>query len=432
MSLRPDPSPQAGALPEVSRFLRGRGFRNLWASGAVESAGDEASRTLVPIIAVSMLGASAFDVGVINALGLSAFLVLGVPIGVWVDRMRKRRIMIAADLCRAAVIASLPAVYLFGALTIWHLFLAVAVISVADVFFTTAHSTFLPLIVRRNDLSEANARLQSAQTAVTVATPALSGALLRIAAAPLALFTASVSYTLSAVLIGRIKHVEFVPPTEGRPAPIIAAKEGISFTVRHPILRPLFLSGMIINTAAMFGNAASAVYALTVLGISPGVYAAVGAVSALGGLSGSVVAVPILRRFGIGRTKIVTSLAALPVISLLPLAGVLPYPPVIWVGVSGFGWASLIVMTSIAGSGITPRVTPARMLGSVTASSRLFVLGIMPVASLIGGAIAAWAGVVPVLWAWAAIAAVSALPIIFSPIRRWKNFPEELDVNMPD
>ncbi|HET8794939.1 MAG TPA: MFS transporter [Arthrobacter sp.] len=432
MSLRPSaPTPESNTSREGSWLLRRPEFRNLWASGALESAGDEASRTLVPIIAVSMLGAGAFDVGVINALGLSAFLVLGVPIGVWVDRMRKRRIMVAADLCRAAVIAALPAVYLFDALTIWHLFLAVALISVADVFFTTAHSTFLPLIVRGHDLSEANARLESAQTAVTVAMPALGGALIRIVAAPLVLLMASVSYLLSAVLIRRIKHDESVPQAEGRSVAGAAAKEGIFFTVRHPVLRPLFLSGMMINTAAMFGNAASAVYALTMLGISPAVFAALGAVSALGGLTGSLLAVPLLRRFGIGRTKIVTSMAALPVISLLPLAGVLPYPPVIWVGVSGFGWACLIVTTSVAGSGIAPRVTPSRMLGSVTASSRLFVLGIMPVASVVGGAIAAWAGVVPALWAWAAIAAASALPILFSPIRRWKSFPEEFDVNMP-
>lgn len=421
------PRPDAGAKP--ASLLRRPEFRRLWASGALESAGDEASRTLVPIIAVSMLGASAFDVGVINALGLSAFLILGLPIGVCVDRMRKRRIMITADLCRAVIVASLPVAYLLGSLTIWHLFIAVTLISVADVFFTTAHSTFLPAILNKSELNEANARLQSAQTTVTVGAPALSGALLRIVTAPFALLTASGAYLLSAILTGRIKHHEPVPAKEGRQAFWASAKEGLFFTVRHPHLRPLFLSGMIINTASMFGNAASAVYALSILGITPAAFAALGTFSALGGLTGSLTAMPLLRRLGIGRTKILASLASLPVIALFPLAEALPLSPVLWLGVSGFGWAYLIVTTSIAGSGITPRVTPTRMLGSVTASNRLFILGIMPIASLTGGALATWLGIIPVLWAWAIIAAASALPIIFSPLRHWTSFPDKFDIN---
>lgn len=422
-------TPASHPVTKPASLLRRSGFRRLWASGALESAGDEASRTLVPIIAVSMLGAGAFDVGVINALGLSAFLILGIPIGVWVDRMRKRRIMIAADLFRAAVIASLPAAYLWGSLTIWHLFIAVTLISVADVFFTTAHSTFLPTIVAKSELSEANARLQTAQTTVTTGTPALSGALLRFIAAPFALLTASGAYLLSAVLASRIEHHEPVPAKKGRGTFWASAKEGFFFTTRHQYLRPLLLSGMITNTASMFGNAASAVYAISVLGISPAVFAVLGTFSALGGLTGSLTAMPLLRRLGIGRTKIFSSLASLPVIALFPLAEVLPFSPAPWLAVSGFGWAYLIVTTSIAGSGITPRVTPARMLGSVTASNRLFVLGIMPLASLTAGALAVWLGVIPVLWAWAVIAAASALPIIFSPLRRWTIFPTELDLN---
>ncbi len=383
----------------------------------------------MPVIAVSMLGAGAFDVGVINALGLSAFLIIGLPVGVWVDRMRKRRVMIAADLCRAITIASLPVAYLCGFLTMWHVFAAVTLVSIADVFFTTAHSTYLPSIVTGDELDEANARLQSAQTTVTVGTPALSGALLRLVAAPLALFTASVSYLVSALLIGRIPHREPPPSNGSRQDFWASARLGISFTVRHPHLRPLFLSSMMTNTAAMFGNTASAVYALSVLEIGPGLYAALGTFSALGGLAGSLTAVPVLRRLGIGRTKIFACLISLPVIGLLPLAPVLPLHPAVWFALSGFGWAGLIVMSTVAGSGITPRVAPSAMLGSVTASNRLFVLGIMPIASLAGGALAAWVGVVPVLWAWAAIAAAASLPICFSPLRTWKRFPDELDVN---
>ena len=118
-------------------------FRKLWIASAFEGVGDEASRVVVPIVAVSMLGAGALDVGIINALGLSAFLVLGLPVGVWVDRLRRRRLMIAADVFRALVVLSVPVAFVTGALTMGHLLACVALISVGDVVFTTAHGAFV-------------------------------------------------------------------------------------------------------------------------------------------------------------------------------------------------------------------------------------------------------------------------------------------------
>ena len=113
-------------------------FRKLWIASAFEGIGDEASRVVIPIVAVSMLGAGSWEVGIINALGMSAFLVLGLPVGVWVDRLRRRRLMITADVFRAVVVLSVPAAFMAGAMTIGHLLVCVALISVADVVFTTA------------------------------------------------------------------------------------------------------------------------------------------------------------------------------------------------------------------------------------------------------------------------------------------------------
>lgn len=146
-------------------------FRKLWMASAFEGAGDEASRALIPIIAVSMLGAGALEVGVINALAMSAFLVLGLPIGVWVDRLRPHRLMIAADVFRALVVLSVPTAFLAGGMTIGHLLVGVALISVADVVFTAAHGVFVPAVVGPDRISDAHARLQSAASAVAVGSP---------------------------------------------------------------------------------------------------------------------------------------------------------------------------------------------------------------------------------------------------------------------
>ena len=406
-------------------------FRKLWLSGAFEGVGDEASRILIPIVAVSMLGAGALEVGVINALGLSAFLVLGVPIGVWVDRLRRRRLMIAADVFRALVVLSVPAVFVTGAMTIGHLLVCVALISVADAVFTTAHGAFIPSVVDREQVSDAHARLQSAASLVAVGSPSLAAALLSVIAAPFALVTAGVSYALSALTLASIQVGEDDKPPRHHEGFWPDARAGLSFTIHHPVLRGLFLSGMILNAATMFGSAATAVYALGVLGLSPAVFALLGTFAALGGLAASFAAPGILKHLGIGRTRILAGVACFPVVVLTPLAAVLPWFPALWLGASTLGWAFLVVVISVAGAGIVPRIAPAHRLGIVMAGSRLFVLGIMPLASLAGGALAAWIGVLPVLWIWALLAGASVAPIVFSPMRTWREFPADSDGASP-
>ena len=407
--------------------MRPVAFRKLWIAGAFEGAGDEASRVVIPIVAVSMLGAGALEVGIINALGLSAFLVLGVPIGVWVDRLRRRRLMIAADVFRALVILSVPAAFVTGSMTIGHLLVCVALISVADVVFTTAHGAFIPSVVGREQVSDAHARLQSAASMVAVGSPSLTAALLGVVAAPFALVTAGISYALSALTLTGIQAGEDVKSPREHGGFWPEARAGLSFTIHHPVLRGLFLSGMILNAATMFGSAATAVFALRVLGISAAVFALVGTFAALGGLAASFAAPAILKQLGIGRTRILAGAACVPVVALTPLAAVLPWFPALWLGASTFGWAFLVVVISVAGAGITPRIAPAHRLGIVLAGSRLFVLGIMPVASLAGGALAAWMGVQPVLWIWALLAGASVVPIVFSPMRTWREFPADWD-----
>ncbi|MET3950307.1 hypothetical protein [Arthrobacter sp. UYEF36] len=184
---------------------------------------------------------------------------------------------------------------------------------------------------------------------------------------------------------------------------------------------------MILNAATMFGSAATAVYALNVLGLSPAVFALLSTFAAMGGLVASVSAPALLTHFGIGRTRILASIACVPAVALTPLAQVLPGFPALWLGVSAFGWAFLVVVISASGAGIIPRISHFRRLGTVMASNRLFVLGVMPAASLAGGALAEWVGVQPVLWIWALLAGASAIPIVLSPMRTWTELPAGSD-----
>lgn len=417
-----------GARPPTKTPLRRlAAFRKLWVASAFEGIGDEASRVVIPIVAVSMLGAGTLEVGAINAIGMSAFLVLGLPIGVWVDRLRRRRLMITADVIRALAVLSVPAAFIAGAMTMGHLLVCVALIGVADVVFTTAHGAFVPSVVGRERISDAHARLQTAASTVAVGSPALTGALLSAMAAPFALLTAGISYSVSALTLKSINVSEDIKPPLEHEGFWPAARAGLSFTIHHPVLKGLFLSGMILNAATMFGSAATAVYALNVLGLSPAVFALLSSFAAAGGFVASVAAPAILTQLGIGKTRILASIACVAADAIYPLATVLPWSPALWLGVSVFGWAFLIVVISIAGAGIIPRIAPPHRLGTVMASNRLFTLGVMPVASLTGGALATWIGVQPVLWIWALLAGASAVPIAFSPMRTWTKFPADFD-----
>lgn len=417
-------SSDGSIAPATSPLRSNSNFRWLWGSGAFETLGDTTLRTIVPIIAVSLLGAGSIGVGLLNALSLAAFLVLGIPAGTLVDRWNKKRILIVSSLGRALLVLMIPVAFLVDALSFELLMCLVALAGIFDVFFTTAHATIVPSILNPVQISVATAQLHATQSVVSLAGPGIVSLLLKFFSAPLGLVASSFAYLFSALLIGRIQSQQPPVTSAARHSLWTEAKQGFSYCVTHRVLRSMMFSTMLINAGAMFANAASAVFALTYLQLKPSSFALLGSFAALGGLIGSLIAPVLLRCWGIGRTKIFASLAALPTVGLYPLAGELPFSSLVWLGISSFGWSFLVVIHAVAGSDVIPKLTEARMLGRVTASNRFFILGMMPLASIAGGFTAALFGPVCALWIWAVLAALSALPIALSPIRSWRQVPD--------
>jgi len=244
-------------------------------------------------------------------------------------------------------------------------------------------------------------------------------------AGPVVLVVTVAGYLVSAAGITTIRMDD--PPVQRAPrTPFLrSAAEGLRFVTRQPVIRALFLCSMSINSASMFLNAVHVVYVVTDLQVAASTAALLGVFQALGALLGSLAAQPVVRRLGIGSTKITGSLLMVPAVAILPLASFGPGPAEVYVGVANLSWGFLLVVAGLAGSGITPRLTPAAMLGRVTASSRLFAMGIMPIASLAGGALASIFSTTVVLWLGAALAGLSALPILCSPLRHWHTFPND-------
>ncbi|MGG5172301.1 MFS transporter [Pseudarthrobacter sp. J1738] len=410
------------------KFVMPSNFKRLFHSTIGDGIGDDLVQNILPIVAVGLLGASAFQTSVLNALGLAAFLLLGVPIGVLVDRWSKRNTLVLANVVRAVAAVSVPVAAWGNVLSIWHLFIVAAIISTADVFFTTAQSAFMPTFLSGKDLGFGYARIQGMQSGLAIVTPGLSGLAIRVISAPAMLVIAAVAYLFSAFTTWRLPHDQ--PSRDAEPDKFWSeARAGMSFTLKHHLVRSLMVSIALVNAASMFGLSAKIVYSLQVLHISMPQFIFLGSFSALGGLIAALTAAKVTRACGAGITKIAASLLCGLAVVVLPLTPQLGLSPVIWVGVSGFAWSYFVILTSLAGAGIITRLVPTELMGRVMSTFRLFTLGIMPIASIAGGAMAVWTGVTSVLWGWAVIAAASALPIIFSPIRNWKEFPEELDVH---
>lgn len=418
--------------------LRRRGFRILLMSTGSETIGDDIVKTLLPLAAVSLLGAGALEVGIINALGMAAFLLIGVPAGTWVDRMNKRRVMIAADLIRCLAVLGVPIAYALGSLELWQILLVATVLGFADVFYSTASSTVLPRIVEAPQISEATARILTLDTTLGMSAPVLASGLIKVLGIAYAFTAAPLAYLTSALAISRLPlpseptGPSSIESTTARARFISSAMGGLKFTVNNQHIRPLFISNMFVNSSAMFGGGAEVVFALTVLDVPVTILTAVGAISAAGALVGSLAAGRILSSVGIGPTRIVVSLLSAPLVLVVPFSLQLGIPPLVALSISGFGWAFCTAINVVAGSGVVPRLTPQAMLGRVSANVRLFTLGIMPMASIAGGFMADIWGLVPAMIGWAVLAGLAAVPIGFSPLRHWKHFPHDLDVNTTD
>ncbi len=221
---------------------RNTGFRWLWASNALQETGRQFATLALSVTAVAVRGAEAWQVGVISALGLSAYLVIGLPAGVWVDRWPKRPVLVCTELIRAVAAASVAVAYIAGWLSVWQLVVVAAIISVTSVFSDTAQTAFTPAIVGPSRVSEAAARIQSTDTSMQVVGPALAAAVLTRLAAPLLYVITSVTGILAAVAASLIRAPE--PREEGvAPPPFWASLvEGIAFVRRHPVLRTMLVT----------------------------------------------------------------------------------------------------------------------------------------------------------------------------------------------
>ncbi|WP_311380581.1 MFS transporter [Arthrobacter sp. ISL-69] len=223
----------AGNAPPASLW-RDWNFAAFWTAQAMSQLG---AQLAFPVLAVTLLGATELEVGILSAAGLAAFLVVGLPAGAWVDRWLKRRTMITSDLVRMAAMAAVPLLWWAGALQIGHLYVISAVVGVATVFFDVSYQSFASLLGAPGKVGEANSKLEATVQLARIGGPAAGGALLTVLTAPLLFIGESLGYLLSAVFLGRTRDGERRLPAAGRNSLGAEIREGLGFVAARPLIR---------------------------------------------------------------------------------------------------------------------------------------------------------------------------------------------------
>lgn len=406
--MRPRPR---GVLWRDGDFLR------LWSAQTISQFGSQVSGLALPFVAIFTLKATAFEIAALSAVEFAPFVLLTLPAGVWVDRMRRRPLMIAADWGRAVALASIPVAYAFGALTLAHLYVAGFVVGCFTVFFDIAYQSFLPSLVSRDHLSEGNTKLETSRAAAQVSGPGLAGLLVSAVTAPYAVAVDAVSFAGSAVLASAIRKTEATATADTeRRRMRTEIMEGLRYTLRHPLLRPLILQIGMQNFFINMVAALLVVYSVRVLDLSAPLIGLVFSLGNIGLLLGAPIAGRLARGFGIGPTLV--GGAFVTGCSYLFVAAAPRSFPIPFLATAQFLWSAGAILYFVNGISLIQAMTPDRLLGRVNASRRFAVWGVIPFGQLLGGLIATRAGVHTAVWLGAIGGAASIAPLLLSPMRR--------------
>ncbi|WP_272950535.1 MFS transporter [Ornithinimicrobium pratense] len=413
------------AAPPRRSLFRHRDFRLLWMGDTVSVFGMQFIGLAVPLLAVQLLHADEFEMGLLAMLESLAFLLISLPAGAWVDRWRKKRVIVAGDLLRAALLLTIPAAWLLGALTMTQLFLVVFAVGCITVFFDVAHQSYLPQLVEPEQIGDGNGKLQASQQTAMVAGPAAAGALVRLVGSPLTVAVTAACMALSSLFVSRIRHQEETPDPAARRPMRLEVKEGMAFVLGHPLLRRIVACTGLTNLASAAVMALFVLYAVRVLGLAETTLGLVMSAAAVGGLLGAVSANRFSRLVGEGRAIPVAALLGGVAVLSVPAAATLPAVPTLLVGQFVLSWS--VVVYNIAQVSFRQRLCPRPLLGRMNASIRFLVWGPMPVGAFLGGLLGRELGVVPTLWIFAALSVVAALPVLASPLISMRQLPRELD-----
>jgi MFS family permease len=396
-------------------------FRRLWIGESVSQFGSTISQLALPLVAILIVHASTFQVGLLVTFQMAAFLLVGLPAGAWVDRMRFRAVLIVNDVLRALALASVPVAQWRGVLTIGQLYAVAVLTGVCTVFFDVAYQSYLPQLVEREQLVDANARLEASASVSQIGGPSAGGLLIQALTAPYAVLLDAVSFLWSAAWVAAIRTA--APKSERLPHRNLRreVREGLRFVLGNRLLRSIALCTATFN---LFGSMAAAVFYVLLardLHLSPGSIGLIESTSAIGGLAGSVLASRFARRVGQGPAVWMSALAT------APCGFVAPFVQRNWtLALLAFAQAVMwlcLVVYNITQVSFRQGLCPPALLGRMNATMRFLVWGTMPVGGIVGGVLGEAVGVRQTLFVVAVGSSLAFLPVFLSPLRHLRELP---------
>jgi len=401
-----------------------RDFLRLWSAHATSAFGSQLASLAYPLTAILVLQATTFQMGLLQAAGGAAAVVVGLFAGVFADRIRRKPLLIATDLGRAALALSITIAAVFGFLTIEQLFIVYFLSGALSIIADVAGMAFLPSMLKKEEIVEGNSKFGTTDSAALIAGPSLSGALLQIFTAPMTILIDAFSFIVSAVFVSRIRAPEVLieKQTQSVWAQI---GEGLRFVYGHPILRPLAESIALYFLFRQIVLALFTLYAIRVLNLEPFWLGVIFSALGFGFLLGALTVKRITNRFGIGRAMLFANLINIFAMALVPIAGGSTVFVVTLLVISHFLHAFAIQINGINLMSLRQSITPNDLQGRMNASFRFVNVGMMMFGSLIAGALGEWIGLRSTLAIGAIGMLLPFLRLFFSPVRNFKEDSNE-------
>lgn len=403
-----------------------RDLRLIWAGTSAGRLGESVASVAAPLVAVTVLDASAFVVTLLTAAAWLPWLLIGLPAGAWLDRRTKRPVMVACDAVSALIVVSVPLAAFAGVLTVAHLLAAALAIGTTSVLFQTAWVSYLPAVLDAEQLVPANALLYGSESAARVAGPGLAGLLAGAFGAVAGFYAQALTFLTSALCLRAVRTPEVPPQLTAERHLRREIAEGIRFVARDRVLRNLALHGSVSNLALTGYQALLVVFLIRQVGLSAGAVGLLLTLTALGGLVGAALSQPLIRRLGDARTLVLCKAGA------GPCALVVPLTESGWrLGVFAVG-STLVVLGITAGNVVSgsfrQRYVPAELLGRVTTSVQTLNLAGIPIGAVAAGGLATALGTRPALWVLTATYAATGLILLLGPLRGRRDLPARVDL----
>ncbi|MDA1358575.1 MFS transporter [Glycomyces luteolus] len=415
----PDPKPQS----QPASMFRNPDYLRIFTSVGASQIGLQVAYFSISIIAVVVLDLSESQIGILYAMDQIALVLFGLLVGVWVDRLRDKPIIVVSEILRGVVMLSVPAAWALDALTVWHIFAAMFLLGLTSVFFDVAQTSYVPRLIDNKLLASGNSRIQGIRSASDTGGPLAAGPLVSLLSAPVAIVVAVVSFAVSAFSVATIKYREEEPEKPEKPHLWTEIAQGVKFIFHDKLLRSILLVSTWCNLSIGAFQAMLMVFLIREADQSSEVAGFVLAGSGVGGVLGAMLVGRISKKAGVGPTAI----------AALAVSG----PGMAIVAASGPGWGAAvafagqvvfvasIVVFNVNVISYRQAVTPDDMQGRVGATQRVICWAGLAVGSIVGGFTGDVLSARAALLIAAGMLFVGFVPLLRTPLRKLREIPEE-------